>query len=1420
VGRVTVGSTLTAVTAARASPIRFPPDPASRLAQACAAHRIASLAVARVASHEDLPLDPNALLCGPARHTLLAWRRPEASASTRRRFPASRHDFAGALALMPPHASLSSQDGTSTASSVRARDIYYSNEGMRCWRLPPRRRADLVSADISILHEVVRKGEEMLPAMPARDRLPTNALFKAAEIVLPGHGIDPDDDKFANMLFRIGGERKTPGLMDKFSSVLGGMGIELEFVDKIEQGPASSVHSVSGDSTAQSGTFPISPRFNGRRRRNSDSIAPVALDGQPAEPIQKRRASFSSLQQAETELPGTANGARSVDDWLLHRPGIVPGHYPEHDVNGGEDDPTDEQVSIPIRRPVHQLLDGRRHHLPRTADRDVADDLPDYLRGDRRHLGGPPVDIFPYGSSSRQAGLPLNDRAASDGEYAGIDRRSRPAHPRDDTPYDFNDHPRSLAPSPSADTRSNVSQDLELSFSASAASHDAYPQTPGSLHSGLDWDGFRGDSDTTFQDDIDGPSPRYDPAIMAKTADALLIFQSLRGGYSALRVAQLRNRDRHAYAVHMDRELFVSEAVLQWSEEAGTVLRNEATVLQRPDEQTEPDVPEGGRLQNRRDNIMRRAGRAYDLSILHKAFTHWWALAEEEVERTETARRHLLRRKVFGAWCQQNADDQERVSTFTVRYSIRRWSKAAAENEGTSQRVVQVHNDKLSGAACRQWAIAWQQHDANAVAIVGGQDSTLMKDSIGTWQGETALRVEISRQTVEHEYQGLRESTLRDWQKQAAQQRGLRQYGARRKQNLLSAVVEGWRQQTEALQEKEAQLRVQSLQDWAAHWRNEAKLAWHQGFQDDYLKSQAVYEWMLLERAAVLRRYHERRRKHYAFGCLKTTFAGTQTREAQLDEQAVILDKKNILTAFTSTAGDELRDYQSQLEGAQQIATSQLATEVFTTLAEGVISHQDMESLACRGEYYVSTFNALSGWAELAKQTREDRLRATYRQLRRTVKKALASDCMASWTAATDSSLASGWEADAVRSENAKTEVVDTMNHWIAETNDKLIKHGIAVEGYLEVHVSKWRVQAAKYQEAAVEACDHDAYLEMKGSWDAWDLQSVQVRGRHHTAAELADKNNKRTTRQALGLWREAALPGGPEDFRASVGSRQSVRRGMGTWRSAYSGYSTPLGPMSAFDDDRPGPALMSSPLHPITEYSEDQSYGSRFRASQGSHALPEQPSPLPDPDIPTFPGVAVPPYGERLSLPHRFRSAPLYSSTPLGGAPEGTPVLTSSPPRAASAPHDRESEPPRPRPRFGSLQRKLDQAARLAASVQLRPPSDEGDDEDEAPRERAHSGRLPRYHYAAASFPDTPSRPTTAPAAAARATTTPLAPLPSERERQLRYEYAGRGGILLNPTEGRSSTRRESRVSFVGLRGRGFGGGGGGGDADDEGEG
>ena len=84
--------------------------------------------------------------------------------------------------------------------------------------------------DVAILHDIVVHAQELLPSLPERERLPTNALFHAYYSILPGIGIDADhDSRYARVLFKIGGTRSDGSLYEKFEAVLARMGIEIQF---------------------------------------------------------------------------------------------------------------------------------------------------------------------------------------------------------------------------------------------------------------------------------------------------------------------------------------------------------------------------------------------------------------------------------------------------------------------------------------------------------------------------------------------------------------------------------------------------------------------------------------------------------------------------------------------------------------------------------------------------------------------------------------------------------------------------------------------------------------------------------------------------------------------------------------------------------------------------------------------------------------------------------------------------------------------------------------------------------------------------------------------------------------------------------------------------------------------------------------
>jgi hypothetical protein len=81
------------------------------------------------------------------------------------------------------------------------------------------------------LHDIVSLAQELLPTLPERERLPTNALFRAYYDILPRLGLDTDhDNRFARILFKIGGLGGGP-LRERFLEVIGKLGIEIAFDD-------------------------------------------------------------------------------------------------------------------------------------------------------------------------------------------------------------------------------------------------------------------------------------------------------------------------------------------------------------------------------------------------------------------------------------------------------------------------------------------------------------------------------------------------------------------------------------------------------------------------------------------------------------------------------------------------------------------------------------------------------------------------------------------------------------------------------------------------------------------------------------------------------------------------------------------------------------------------------------------------------------------------------------------------------------------------------------------------------------------------------------------------------------------------------------------------------------------------------------
>ncbi|KAI0837281.1 hypothetical protein F5Y06DRAFT_271250 [Hypoxylon sp. FL0890] len=83
--------------------------------------------------------------------------------------------------------------------------------------------------DIRLLYQIVVRAEEILSDLTPSSRLPTHALFKAYDEILPQHGIDPDDDQLiSELVFKVGGVRNTNSLREKFKIAMARLEITVQ----------------------------------------------------------------------------------------------------------------------------------------------------------------------------------------------------------------------------------------------------------------------------------------------------------------------------------------------------------------------------------------------------------------------------------------------------------------------------------------------------------------------------------------------------------------------------------------------------------------------------------------------------------------------------------------------------------------------------------------------------------------------------------------------------------------------------------------------------------------------------------------------------------------------------------------------------------------------------------------------------------------------------------------------------------------------------------------------------------------------------------------------------------------------------------------------------------------------------------------
>ncbi|KAK3990517.1 Sfi1 spindle body protein-domain-containing protein [Cladorrhinum sp. PSN332] len=1015
--------------------------------------------------------------------------------------------------------------------------------------------------DIELIHEIVALGESIYPSLPERERLPTNALFLAAEQILPAHDYDPENapSHISRLIFKIGGQRSGETLSDKFRTVLEGMGIKLEFVPSSPpiRPESHRLYPLSDEDTVE---FDLDKRRVPTRRRHS-SIS-----------RKSERQSFSD--EPTYDLPIRAHPrprSRSVsfvDDQLT-------AHSEEETRPFSRGDRQDVARFLPYSKPKAEEAQPVEENQPLARHRRKPSRVWNWQLQNEQAAAAAEQEEEEVGG-----GIDENDRF---GSYIPAQLLAYPEKNNRPDRVNKNNNILSHAVSSSrtfagSAENGNNKELLRIGTPSTIADTEPVLNSPGSDG----FNGLRNSSDTTVQSHDDAELPHGErPAVDYETLHAKMeIIRAaedeglLEDAFDEwlLRAQQARtvNTEIREMAAELADNDVADECLETWREE--TALLVQAQAMARATAEQEVYVA----------RMERRAARVYEIFMITSIFLYWHQEAREEVERTAAARRHLVRKRAFDAWRAQRVEDEAKVANFQLIHYLQTWTQVAFHHEVRRNVAIQrdqqvsaresleamrqaqraqaadnFHNDWLMRNAVATW-IAVDNDAAQQEELAIQLDETLLLDeAFNIWNEEAIeIRFDADQLTIEYFRQEARH-IMQDWQEQArltASLARLRQAEERRERNR---ILDGWLAELNETRDRATVADNFVLVIPIAGWQREARLREFRTRERHNLIIDALTEWSLQARELEFTRYRESQTVNSTLNEWRDVAAQAQTARRDGEDESTNFFNYNTHHDVLDQWSDELDDaafwrHRQNAALVDLYRSTRHLIDYWWASERQVLARRRQ---ADRSAALRIADTVLGDWPAITGQVRRERLMSSLRAFRRQYKVQNARSCLDHWHLAATDYVEFGRDAHNVNIHFRRADINEYLDYWVETAQRAEEIYEIAAESELEVMMGGWLEETREMQAAREYAVEYDEHVALLGGVRRWEFEALQLTGRNQMVSTVRDRNLLRLCRGILEDWYEQAAPPadgvdnttahalGGTDLRASV-ARRSVRGG------------------------------------------------------------------------------------------------------------------------------------------------------------------------------------------------------------------------------------------------------------------------------------
>ena len=481
-----------------------------------------------------------------------------------------------------------------------------------------------------------------------------------------------------------------------------------------------------------------------------------------------------------------------------------------------------------------------------------------------------------------------------------------------------------------------------------------------------------------------------------------------------------------------------------------------------------------------------RAGKARDLYLLSKAFTHWAECAYEVAINTSTARRHILILKYFNAWLGITAVNALKARRLRLQKFFGIWQQRYVQVVTDEARAATLHQDNLYKfgywrwfwAFCERrapewragrlkkknfskWVLVLRRGSLRNYQVTVGFNEKIANRTLAQWLTKTRIILSRTLEVGQLDHQRAKARLLLRWRSKAYHAPLARQ---------ISNMVD-WRVAGTTFANFVSRYRVQRQAEEINRLRllRNAWTQWNDGLRwntlahqiDDRVVIEGLYRWVLAERFVLLRRLCEERLEHRHLSKLMTVSYNIQ---AHRNSNVRAFESERYRRCLHSTLvrwHQRSTSYAQDEEVAFQFHAPRIAQDNLHGWIAKLAHLKKLNGWAKDAEFYFVATRILKCWRFAATESKRRKRREAYIQIRRKSKIQLATRCLARWRGRTAQTFEIQEAAQQTSQDRLLRYVADLFGKWRSLLSQRLSSNYQAEEHYTLVltsqHLYCWR---------------------------------------------------------------------------------------------------------------------------------------------------------------------------------------------------------------------------------------------------------------------------------------------------------------------------------------------------------------------------